>query len=367
MLETADYRDALEWIDPAPLDYDSWLGIVFSAKAAGLEQADVLAWSQRSPKHNALYTATRWEIANADGGITAGTIIGLAKQAGWTPLGKAGKRQQRPVSRPVANQAAPGPAKPLPPLYAQPLDGPVTLGDLADMPRWAPTVEKKLHYRWRHSRREGVALARYGGVEVEDDFGKGKVKTLLLPWSTREGVARYGYPTYVMSGDENCPSNDVLVLDCDYKPAADPEGIGREWRDGLRERCADAGMAVIASGSGNGFHAIGRLAPEYFDRGLPSTIGGWKPYLADDGKSAAHGIAVDVFLPGAKRQVLFRWEKATDLNHILPVITGEEVNELLVPPPPATVCATTGADIGVNGLCPGCIESGYDDPCIEEE
>ena len=321
-MDKQTYRDALAAIAPGPLGYEDWMKVGFAAKAAGLELDDFMAWSRNSPKHDERYTVGQWQGWKADGGITAGTLIALAKEAGWKP----GKTPNllRKANPPMARVD-----EKLPPLAAQVIDGPVTVADLADMPRWAPVVNKKLHYRWRHSRRECVALARYGGVEVEDEFGGRKVKTLLLPWTTRAGAERYGYPTFILSGDAHCPSNDIMALDCDYKPAADPDGEGERYRDALRLRCFLLAMPVVPSSSGNGFHALARLEPDGFDVGLPSTIPGWKPYLAEDGKTGLYGVAIDLFLPGAKRHIVLQWEKILDLDQTLPVLAAGDLNGLL--------------------------------------
>ena len=95
-------------------------------------------------------------------------------------------------------------------------------------------------------------------------------------------------------------------------------------------------MSLFASNSGNGFHGIGLVAKEswydFWDKtGNPThKIGSYEPY--GEGTKETTGLAVDIFLPGAKFLVAVNLNKPivnTHQNHVLPRLSPSELNDLL--------------------------------------
>lgn len=80
----ADYRSMLGAIDPAPLTYDEWFRVGCAAKTAGLDCADWDAWSRRDPeRYEAGLCAKKWAGIGESGGVGPGTLVHMAREAGW--------------------------------------------------------------------------------------------------------------------------------------------------------------------------------------------------------------------------------------------------------------------------------------------
>lgn len=209
-------------------------------------------------------------------------------------------------------------------LQATPLPKGFTTEQIAELPCWYVLAAKgkmitngqgkhegkQLCYGWRHSRPEGVKLARYGGLVYIDDRD---YWLNILPWDTRSNLIPAadtlgGHISFVLSGDLATPAcHDVLVLDCDFKPDADEQGLGQEYRDNLKARLWAYGLAIFDSSSGNGFHAIARLQDLDVKR---KPQGRYYPYPDPaNPKRGLHGIAVDIFLPSSLRHVVINWDK----------------------------------------------------------
>lgn len=76
-------RSALWALDPG-IDHDAWVRIGMAAKAAGLDESDFIAWSQEAPNFGSERDCrTVWRSISTDGGIKAGTLFWLAREAGW--------------------------------------------------------------------------------------------------------------------------------------------------------------------------------------------------------------------------------------------------------------------------------------------
>ena len=76
--------DALHHI-PADLSRDKWWRILASAKSAGLNEAEVRAWSATGASFNERRFADTWRSLTADAGIGPGTLVSIARQHGWSP------------------------------------------------------------------------------------------------------------------------------------------------------------------------------------------------------------------------------------------------------------------------------------------
>ena len=135
-------------------------------------------------------------------------------------------------------------------LHARLGSGPTTLRELLEVPCWISSRGKRLHsyrhrrrlYSWRHSHRDGVALARYGGETTVRSTGE---EVTIHPWATFLETRRLGRwaaagaaapaaaptPALCLAGDADTLSDlDWLVLDIDFKP----EGRGDvPFRSGL--------------------------------------------------------------------------------------------------------------------------------------
>ena len=79
--------ELLDYIDPAQLDYSTWLAVGMALKEAGHTAADWDAWSRRDPaRYHPGECFRKWDsFQGAANPITAGTIVKLARDQGWSP------------------------------------------------------------------------------------------------------------------------------------------------------------------------------------------------------------------------------------------------------------------------------------------
>ena len=82
-----DLVDALGYIDPAGLDYQSWLEVGMALHDSGLPMEAWDAWSRRDPaRYHDGECARKWEgFGHGDGRVTSGTIAKMARDRGWDP------------------------------------------------------------------------------------------------------------------------------------------------------------------------------------------------------------------------------------------------------------------------------------------
>lgn len=93
--EAAEALAALESIDPSKLTQDEWLSASMGAEAAGVGYEEWDEWCGRDPeRYDEGENRRRWESFDPDkpGGVTAGTLFWMARNAGWGGTG----RQRRP-------------------------------------------------------------------------------------------------------------------------------------------------------------------------------------------------------------------------------------------------------------------------------
>jgi hypothetical protein len=103
-------RDALYAIPPGGSRED-WLKAMMAAQAAGLPAADVEKWSSQSDKFNAMDFRSTWRsIKPIPGGVSAGTLFGMASDHGWRD---GNPTPPRPTTRPTPKPVEP-PRKPAP-------------------------------------------------------------------------------------------------------------------------------------------------------------------------------------------------------------------------------------------------------------
>lgn len=114
---TEQARDALQTIDPG-CDRQTWIKVMTSAKAAGLDVGDVTAWSAASGNFKGERDVMNaWRSINEQGAVQAGTLFHMARANGWKPqqdasrhtharaATPASKEQPRPTIRPGMSAA----------------------------------------------------------------------------------------------------------------------------------------------------------------------------------------------------------------------------------------------------------------------
>ena len=81
--ESAEYRDALEWVDP-PDDYNDWFGWLPTLKALGFALEEVEEWSKRGQKYRDGEVALRWDtLPEDDPNAARDKLLGFAHNRGW--------------------------------------------------------------------------------------------------------------------------------------------------------------------------------------------------------------------------------------------------------------------------------------------
>ena len=74
---------ALRALDPG-VDRETWVRILMAAKAAGISLEEAIEWSSRADNFDGAGSVkTVWKSLQAEGGIGAGTLFHLAREAGW--------------------------------------------------------------------------------------------------------------------------------------------------------------------------------------------------------------------------------------------------------------------------------------------
>ena len=85
-MEGYDIIKLLDHIDPARLDYSEWVSVGMALKDSGHTAADWEHWSASDPRHKNGECYQKWEsFRGSTNPVTAGTIVQLAKDQGWTP------------------------------------------------------------------------------------------------------------------------------------------------------------------------------------------------------------------------------------------------------------------------------------------
>ena len=87
-----DLTEALDYIDPAALDYNGWLAVGMGLKEAGYPVSAWENWSRRDGgRYHPDECAKKWEGFRGSGKpITAGTVVSMARSGGWRPGGTGG-------------------------------------------------------------------------------------------------------------------------------------------------------------------------------------------------------------------------------------------------------------------------------------
>ncbi len=79
--------ELLYYIDPSRLDYQDWVNVGMALKDAGYTAADWDAWSRRDPgRYHPGECFKKWgSFQGSSNPVTAGTLVALARDQGWTP------------------------------------------------------------------------------------------------------------------------------------------------------------------------------------------------------------------------------------------------------------------------------------------
>ena len=246
------------------------------------------------------------------------------------------------------NGGTPPPRRSKPPLSREPIFQvrPFGIADLKGANIWLALKKVKpwtgrldgITYGYRHSL-SNLELARYGGDYISKDKDGVEQRIRLLPHRSYDYVGqvirRIAEKTKVecrraisMAASEAVRYPFPLVaLDCDYHPDDDRDGSGRAYRDALQRRCVAAGLSVYRSSGGNGFHAVA---------GVNSASRNYDAYQQEFRQTrwqppGTQGIAVDVFLPGARHSLTLRLDlPIAEVDGELPLLSLTELNGLML-------------------------------------
>ena len=233
----------------------------------------------------------------------------------------------------------------------------LTLKDLQEMKVWA--VGRGAKKPWQQKSTAGrppwcfrQSLAAKDGGMVVARFGGDGMQTLKVPawappgtkpkripvrviaWENLEVTTAWVnhrphiagiLPVLSLGGDEDNHSPlDTMIIDLDYHPDLDVDGVGRAFRDALAETLAQAGAPLFASSSGNGFHCVVREDADFLRE---VAVTGTEVRYPRNGDPDIGGAAVvEMFPAGMKRLVLLRREKPmfnTDPDTAIPVVSRD--------------------------------------------
>lgn len=83
-MQQYDYLDLLQFIDPSTLSYQEWVDVGMALKAEGYTASDWDRWSQNDSRYHKGECFKKWDSFTGEG-ITAGTLVMMAKKGGWLP------------------------------------------------------------------------------------------------------------------------------------------------------------------------------------------------------------------------------------------------------------------------------------------
>ena len=88
-MERTNLLELINYIDPAGLDYQSWVNVGMALKHEGYSAADWEAWSRRdTARYHQGECSRKWGSFNGSGTpVTGGTIVQMAMERGWRPKG----------------------------------------------------------------------------------------------------------------------------------------------------------------------------------------------------------------------------------------------------------------------------------------
>ena len=211
----------------------------------------------------------------------------------------------------------------------------LTVSALKDLPTWIAQHDKRpvgfnfkgMRYQWQATIPEGeggLAVARFGGIQVKDGGDAWKVPEWSSGYDVVErlkAVGQPGQPALAQSGsvEQPCPHN-VGVLDIDYNPDKDVRYIGLQMRDEYRKRCLVLGLPTFHSRSLNGYHALFRtpVSGDWLDRPVA-----WPR------KGDLHGLRVEVFPAGRRGAVALQLARQINEADHIPAIPAAGIESVV--------------------------------------
>lgn len=85
-MERNNIKELLDWIDPRGLSYQEWVDVGMALEHEGYDVSVWDAWSQKdAARYHQGECQHKWK-SFAGSGITGGTIVHMAQEAGWSPV-----------------------------------------------------------------------------------------------------------------------------------------------------------------------------------------------------------------------------------------------------------------------------------------
>lgn len=308
-------RSALQSISP-DLHHDEWARIGMAAHAGGLSFEDWDGWSQQGSKYDPAAARYAWKSfdENKPGGVTVGTLFGIAKDHGWVDRSRSSSgahKRQAPADewdevlmdaaeKVGSVQTAPAPEK----KFTRGMSPDEIWSRCEPVPIDHPYVIKKAaqnvplsglrmlpEHDWLH-----IAGKHMGGALVIPAYSfDGELRSLQF---VPEEGPKLNLPGASISGlihplGEVVPGAKIQIV----------EGIGTAWP----VWAAGDGLPVVAFGWGN----VGRVATEWRKRDPAAQIG----IAPDVGKEeSADKIAATVGALVARMPA--GWPNNSDLNDL---------------------------------------------------
>src|SRR5574344_1699694 len=81
-----DLIELLNYISPSSLNYQEWVNVGMALKHEGYSASDWDSWSKDDKRYHSGECFKKWDsFRGSSSPITAGTIVQMAKEYGWTP------------------------------------------------------------------------------------------------------------------------------------------------------------------------------------------------------------------------------------------------------------------------------------------
>ena len=337
----------------APTDYDAWFSWLPPMKAAGVTAEEAQAWS-RAGGVNERWVARvpeKWGaggMRDLDHGMAVNIIFKKAREeAGWQG-GPARSGRSAPTPPDLVRLAR----KPTS-YHGTVREGAYTVSDLMNEPIWFVQGDKHPYQDripggfagYRQSlaeERGGIVKSRYGGEIVWHDPNGVAHRFLVYPHRNHPDImamipklpnrhrARLA-PSISLAGNaEYKHPTDLVVVDFDYKPEEDETGEGAAFRDRTKAAALERGAPVYESSSGNGFHAIFRMPPDWVRTSMKR---GTERRMPKNRKETVSGAVAEIFPAGYRKHVVLKLGNGAGNNRPdceIPHISEAELWRMLV-------------------------------------
>ena len=350
--EKAQVMEALAAVK-APTDYDEWFGWLPPMKAAGVTAEEAQAWSRVGGVNEkwVVRVPEKWAVGgmrDLDHGMAVNIIFKKAREeAGWQG-GPARSGRGAPTPPDLVRLAR----KPTS-YHGTVREGAYTVSDLMNEPIWFVQGDKHPYQDripggfagYRQSlaeKRGGIVKSRYGGEIVWHDPNGVAHRFLVYPHRNHPDImamipklpnrhrARLA-PSISLAGNaEYKHPTDLVVVDFDYKPEEDETGEGAAFRDRTKAAALDRGAPVYKSSSGNGFHAIFRMPPDWVRTSMKR---GTERRMPKNRKETVSGAVAEIFPAGYRKHVVLKLGNGAGNNRPdceIPYISEAELWRMLV-------------------------------------